>query len=144
MLQTKGWRDLPGVGREAAAEPRTYCGDPGSPLLSCRGLGRTQPAEVCTGTSSPPLPGGHQGVPSSGPICAWLPKCQRSFIRTSRSTSGPSGVAGMVRDAQRETHVLCPKPRMGLGCGDRWLWFSRCSIFYSRCSSDAARDTLQN
>jgi len=112
--QTQGWRDLPGVWSEAAAELRR---SGFSSPLSCLGedFGGTSQKKFVQTQEEPAGPhcqgqGGHPGVPSSSLICAWY-----SFL----CRSGPSGTAEMVRDAPWETHAACTKPQLGLGCGDR-------------------------
>lgn len=95
--------------REAVAELRR---SRFSSLLPCSGedlVGTNQPKFVQTEEEAacPHCQGqrGHPGVPSSSLTCAWLSKRHVSVLLcTSLSTSGPSGTAEMVRDAQWEMH----------------------------------------
>lgn len=117
--------------REAVAELRTHHDDPGSPLSSLV-LERTQEEptsqslyrerknqRVFTARDKE----GIQGFPAPVLSVRGFPRgvCQYSFVWTSLSMSGPPGMAETVRDAQQETHTKCPKPWLGLGCGDRWV-----------------------
>lgn len=150
MLQTQGWRGSArrvqgGSGRAENLLRRSRF----SSLLPCPGedLGGTNQPKFVQTEEEPARPhcqgeGGHPGVPSSSLVCAWLSKrCVSVLLHLHVFKHVRSLWCEMLsgnRTLSAQSHGW------GWAVMTDGLRFSRCSFFYSRCSSGAARDTLQN
>lgn len=125
MLQTQGWREARHVqgGSGRAAKIQVLL----SPPLFWRGLSWNQPAEVCTGgrgSSMSSLPGTKRASRSSQLQSHLCMAFQEACVSTPLHVFKHVWSLWHSRDGARcsvGNALACPKPWLGLGCGDRWV-----------------------